>query len=158
MTTMITGAASDFDFLHGRWNVRHWLLKERGSGSSDWLECCGTAETRPLLDGLCNVEEHRIDGRDSGVALRCFDKTSQQWAIYWVSEGDGVLGSPVRGAFEGAKGRFEGEDVHDRRPVKVRFLWRDLGPPAARWEQSFSFDFGRTWERNWIMEFERAAP
>jgi len=146
----------DFDFLHGRWNVRHRLLKSRGSGNADWVEYQGTAETRPLLDGLCNVEEHRIAGRDSGVALRCYDRASKRWAIYWVSGRDGQLQLPVHGGFEGSEGHFEGDDTYDGRPIKVRFLWQKLSPDTARWQQSFSFDAGQSWETNWIMDFDRA--
>jgi hypothetical protein len=146
----------DFDFLHGRWNVRHRLLRARGADCKDWDDYHGTADTRPLLDGLCNVEEHCIPGRDSGVALRCFDKPSSQWAIYWVSERDGVLSPPVYGRFNGPEGLFEGEDTHDGRAIKVRFVWRELSVDQARWEQAFSFDDGKAWETNWIMQFDRA--
>ncbi len=146
----------DFDFLHGRWQVHHRLLKVRGAGSSEWVEYPGTADTRSLLGGLCNVEEHRIKGRNSGVALRCYDRSAKRWAIYWVGDGDGLLGPPVYGGFQGPEGLFDGDDIYDGKPIKVRFLWRKLSPISARWEQSFSFDSGNSWETNWIMDFERS--
>lgn len=145
----------DFDFLHGRWRVHHRLLKARGAGSRDWVEYQGTADTRPLLGGLCNVEEHRIKGRNSGVAFRCYDRSAKRWAIYWVGDGDGLLGPAVHGGFQGSEGLFEGDDTYEDKPIKVRFLWRKLSPAFARWEQSFSFDSGKTWETNWIMDFSR---
>ena len=146
----------DFDFLHGRWTVHHRLLKARGAGSSEWVEYQGTADTRPLLGGLCNVEEHRISGRNSGVALRCYDRAAKRWAIYWVADGDGLLGPPVYGGFQRNEGLFEGDDTYEGKPIKVRFLWRKLSPDSARWEQSFSFDAGHSWQTNWIMDFKRA--
>jgi hypothetical protein len=148
--------AHDFDFLHGRWTVHHRLLRARGAGSNEWVEYQGTADTRPLLGGLCNVEEHRITGRNSGVALRCYDRATKRWAIYWVGDGDGLLQPPVHGGFQGSEGRFEGDDSYEGKPIKVRFLWRKLSPGSARWEQSFSFDSGKSWETNWIMDFKRA--
>jgi hypothetical protein len=148
----------DFDFLHGRWTVRHRLLKARGAGSTEWTEYVGTADTRPLLGGLCNVEEHRITGRSSGVALRCYDRAAGRWAIYWVSDFDGVLETPVYGGFRGSDGLFEGDDSYDGRPVKVRFFWQKFPTGHARWEQAFSFDAGKTWETNWTMDFERFRP
>lgn len=150
------GSASDFDFLIGRWSVQHRKLHKRGVGSTDWRSYSGTAETRALLGGLCNVEEHRIDGQAaSGVALRCFDRASARWAIYWVSERAGRVEPPVYGGFSGDEGVFEGADCDGGRLVKVRFLWRRIGQDAAHWEQSFSYDEGRSWECNWIMEFSR---
>ena len=149
---------ADFDFLHGNWNVTHRRLKARGVGSHEWVELQGTAETRPVLDGLCNVEEHRIEGADyAGMALRCFDRTIRQWRIYWVSNRDGVLQPPVQGGFDLGEGHFEGTDMDGDRPVKVRFLWHMITPSSARWEQSFSYDGGESWETNWTMDFLRAA-
>ena len=146
----------DFDFLHGRWRVHHRLLKARGAGSSEWVEHEGTADTRPLLGGLCNVEEHRISGRNSGAALRCYDRSAKRWAIYWVGDGDGLLGPPVYGGFQGTEGLFQGDDTYEGKPIKVRFLWRKLSPNSAQWEQAFSFDAGNNWETNWIMDFKRS--
>ena len=145
----------DFDFLHGRWKVHHRLLKARGAGSTDWLEYDGTAETQPLLGGLCNVEEHRITGRSSGVALRCYEKAAERWAIYWVGDRDGLLGAPVYGGFDGPNGHFEGRDVEGGRPIVARFHWQKISPNSARWEQSYSYDGGKSWETNWIMDFTR---
>ena len=61
----------DFDFLHGDWIVCHRRLRHRGVNCRDWDDIEGSAETRPLLGGLCNVEEHTIFGA-SGVAFRSF--------------------------------------------------------------------------------------
>jgi hypothetical protein len=147
----------DFDFLHGEWIVHHRRLAERGRESSEWQEFEGMAETRPLLRGLCNIEEHVIAGEDfSGIALRTFDPNAQAWSIYWVSERDGILGAPVTGGFEGPLGTFDGDDEDKGRPVRVRFLWHRDNPGAPRWEQSFSYDEGRSWELNWTMDFGRA--
>lgn len=152
------GGLHDFDFLHGKWNVTHRRLQARGVGSTNWHQYSGSAETRPLLAGLCNVEEHRIEGQPfSGVALRCFDRAAKQWRIYWVGERDGLLQPPVHGEFDHDLGHFEGDDVDGDRPIRVRFLWRKLTPSSARWEQSFSYDAGKTWETNWIMDFERGG-
>ena len=48
---------------------------------------------------------------------------------------------------------FFGDDVEGGVPVKVRFDWTAGAAPA--WEQAMSADGGRTWEKNWVMRFER---
>lgn len=148
----------DFDFLHGEWTVLHRRLSVRGRGCAEWHEFTGTAETRPLLGGICNIEEHRIAGSDaSGIAMRTFSAATAQWSIYWISGKCGSLEPPVTGYFEGAVGHFEGADVDEGRLVRVRFRWDRSNPDRPRWEQSFSYDNGHSWELNWTMDFRRLA-
>jgi hypothetical protein len=80
---------------------------------------------------------------------------ARQWAIYWINSKTGHLQSPVHGGFSGDTGVFHGDDEDDGRPIKVVFHWKKLGPDAARWSQDFSYDGGRTWETNWIIELTR---
>ena len=60
------------------------------------------------------------------------------------------------GTFENGVGNFsqvieapDGEELH------VRFTWDKIMAETARWQQAFSFDGGKTWETNWVMEFTR---
>lgn len=148
----------DFDFFYGQWAVEHRLLKRRGAHCEDWLEFFGTAQCRGLMGGLCNVEENDMPARRSqGVAFRSFDIARRTWSIHWVSSTDGLVGEPVYGRFEGGEGRFYGIDLDDGRPVKVAFHWSHSGERSARWSQAFSYDEGRTWEVNWIMDFTRVG-
>jgi hypothetical protein len=48
------------------------------------------------------------------------------------------------------RGVFFDKETIDGRPVKVRWIWSDITPNSARFEQSFSTDGGKTWEPNWI--------
>jgi hypothetical protein len=148
----------DFDFLYGTWRVEHRKLRQRHVGSQDWEAFSGTAETRPLLGGIGNVEENHMpgDGR-SGLALRTFDLQRGLWSIYWASSGDGLLQPPGVGRFENGVGRFEGEDVDGGRPIVARFLWHPLTRDACQWVQAFSLDRGQTWETNWTMNFTRLS-
>jgi hypothetical protein len=52
-------------------------------------------------------------------------------------------------------GVFEGHDVLDGRPIVVRYTWSHITKSSARWEQDFSPDEGRTWEKNWVMQMTR---
>lgn len=153
--------AQDFDFLFGAWNVRHRRLKERLNGSDEWEEFAGTSETRPILAGGGNIEDHFIafpDGAYRAAALRSWDAVSSSWAIWWL---DGrrphVMDAPVVGRFENGIGTFLADDTIDGLPIRVRFIWSDIQEDTCRWRQAFSADGGKTWETNWVMEFARIS-
>ena len=155
---MIHDGRRDFDFFYGDWRVRHAMLKRRGAGAAEWTEFTGTAACRSLMGGLCNVEEADMPDRGvQGVAFRTFDIAHRIWSIHWVSSADGLMTEPVHGRFENGEGHFYGVDVDDGRPVKVAFHWKGITAGSAQWSQAFSYDDGRTWETNWIMNFTRAG-
>ena len=147
----------DFDFLHGRWRVAHRRLQRRLAGCTRWDAFDAFSTCRPLLGGLANLETHDTgpEGRAFGLALRLYAPATGRWAIHWANGDDGVLEPPVQGGFDGEVGLFHGEDVHDGRPVRVRFAWTRLDADHARWEQAFSADGGTAWETNWVMAFAR---
>jgi hypothetical protein len=148
--------ARDFDFFHGSWSVAHRRLKERLANCDEWLTLHGTAECRPVLRGLGNTDSCTLDGSDwEGMTLRLFDQRTKLWSIHWADTSGARLDPPLTGSFENGTGIFFGDDQHDGRPVRIRFIWRDLGPDRATWEQAFSEDGERTWETNWTMEFTR---
>jgi hypothetical protein len=60
------------------------------------------------------------------------------------------------GRFENGVGTFLADETFKGKPIKVRFLWLDITPTSHRWEQAFSEDGGKTWETNWITQFQRA--
>ena len=153
-----TGDRHDFDFLAGTWSVANRRLKARGVGSTEWDEFPATNRCTPHLGGMVNVDETEFLTRGwTGMTLRTFDAAQRRWSIYWIDSRTGTLQPPVHGGFDGDRGEFYGEDEDDGRAVKVAFVWTKLGPDRARWEQSFSTDGGRTWEKNWIMEMTRTA-
>lgn len=155
---MIQDGRRDFDFFYGDWQVLHRLLKRRGAGCEAWLEFEGASSCRGLMGGLCNIEEADMPSRRAqGVAFRNFDIARRTWSIHWVSSTDGLMGEPVHGRFENREGRFYGVALDDGRPVRVVFVWKDISSAQAQWSQAFSYDNGRTWEVNWVMDFLRGA-
>jgi hypothetical protein len=85
-----------------------------------------------------------------------FDPRRQEWSLYWANSQSGILFPPVVGRFEGERGEFYGDDNEGGTPVRVRYIWSEITPTSARWEQAFSTDGGQTWESNWIMELTRS--
>jgi hypothetical protein len=152
--------AAGFDFLHGDWNVRHERLSARLTGDGTWERFGGTVSVRPILHGLGNFDENVIDlpsGSYAACTLRLFDDRSGTWSIRWIDGREPDLGPPVIGSFENGVGTFMGADLHEGAPVLVRFQWSRTDSAVPRWEQAFSADEGRSWETNWIMEFDRLA-
>ncbi|MFJ5994997.1 hypothetical protein [Streptomyces sp. NPDC092370] len=148
----------DFDFFHGAWDVHHRRRTDFLDPDSAWTEFRGTSLCRPLFDGAANVDEidmPRLSAK--GATLRLFDPDTERWSLNWASSLTGTLFPPVFGRFENGRGEFHGDDTHDGKEVRVRFLWSGVSPTSARWEQAFSVDGGETWLTNWIMEFIRSS-
>ena len=158
-------AAHDFDFLMGPWRIRNTRLVQRLAGCTDWESFDATGNARPLPGGIGNYDDFLPTTWKPGfvgMSLRVFSPASQRWSIYWldnatggVDPATGLLLPPVVGGFQGGVGLFEGEELFEGRPVRVRFEWSGTHTGAPRWQQAFSADGGATWEVNWVMEFAR---
>ncbi len=157
----VTGHEHDWDWLAGRWTVKHKRLKERLTGCTEWDEFAGTSMTWITLGGLGTVDDNYIEapnGPYRASSFRAFDAKSGQWSIWWLDgRNPTYIEPPVKGGFSGGVGTFEGDDTLRGKPIRVRFRWSDTTPTSARWEQAFSPDGGSTWEVNWAMDFTRAG-
>lgn len=151
--------AAAFDFLLGKWNVRHRRLKERLYGCEDWQEFSGQMHAQPILGGQGNMDDNLLnlpDGPYRAISLRTYDPENDIWAIWWLdNRTPHNLDVPVKGWFEGGKGTFFADDILNGTPIKVRFQWTRITTATPRWEQAFSSDGGLTWEGNWTMDFSR---
>jgi hypothetical protein len=149
---------NDFDFLIGTWKVHHRALKKRLKESTDWDEFDGDTVSRKILDGLGNMDEniiHRETGPVHAITLRLFNPESKEWSIYWSTNLTGTLDVPMMGGFRDGRGEFYSQEVFEGRHIYNRFIWSKITVNSCQWEQAFSSDGGKTWETNWIMEFER---
>ena len=156
----VRSTVRDFDFWMGRWSCRNRWMGDRLAGSTEWEDFDSTVVAGPTLDGIGNEDMFRTDhaGGFTGMSFRFFDPESGIWSIYWAdSRRPGLLDPPVLGGFDGDVGIFEGDDVLDGRPIRMRFTWSRITTPRPRWEQAFSADGGETWETNWVMDFTRVG-
>jgi hypothetical protein len=157
-STSVTGGIHDFDFYFGAWTVHSRRLKARNVGSKDWNESSSIICVTPYLNGGVNVSEmYSPASGGSGLTLRTFNLEKQQWSVHYISTKTGQLDPGMFGGFDGAQGRFFGEDLDNGQPIKARITWTKIDPDHVRWEQAFSYD-NRTWEMNWISEMTRANP
>ena len=161
MTDPRRPAGSDgFDFLLGRWTVRHRRLAERLKGSSDWIEFPGTLDVDPILGGAGDIDRNVLEdpkGHYLATSLRIFDPHKALWSIYWIDGRAASVANPLVGKFDGRVGHFYNDDELGGRPIRVRFMYEDLERSAARWSQAFSADAGTSWEVNWTMDFTRVG-
>jgi hypothetical protein len=147
----------DFDFLAGEWRVEHRYIRV---ATGEWTDIAGTCDNRPLMDGWANMEEHWMNAPGDAyraLGLRAYDPKTEQWSIWWLDGRNpaGDIGPPVTGRFENGVGTFFGDTTVNGKPMRVRFIWSQITPASARWEQAYSADAGKTWQTNWTMNFRR---
>ncbi|MCX4987486.1 MULTISPECIES: hypothetical protein [unclassified Streptomyces] len=147
----------DFDFLHGDWDVVNRRRTDFLDAESDWEEFPAVSRCWNLFGGAANIDEIDVPGQGwKGLTLRLFDAETGQWSLNWSSSRSGKLFPPVLGRFgPDGHGEFHGDDTHDGKDVRVRFVWSGISETTARWEQAFSLDEGSTWLTNWTMDFTR---
>jgi hypothetical protein len=160
--TPMRDGSHDFDFEYGKWRMPNHRLVKRLAGSHQWDDFVTCSEGSPLPGGIGGMDVMRSAyWKDFvGVTLRTYDPKTGLWRIYWVDNqfSGGVIQPPVTGRFDGNVGVFTGHDTYEGKPVLVRFIWTvnpKGSPVAAKWEQAFSPDGGRTWETNWRNELIR---
>ncbi len=149
----------DFDFELGRWAIKLKRLKARLHGSHEWVEFSGTSLTRPLWNGLSQVEEFAVDapagGHIEGMTVRLYSQSSHQWSLYWANQQNGRFDVPMVGEFKNGRGEFYDQEMWEGRMIYVRYVWSNITAKTAHFEQAFSDDSGKTWEVNWITDQTR---
>ena len=71
--------ADDFDFLIGKWRVRHRRLKQRLENNHEWIEFTGTMTSQKVLGGFGNIDDNVLDVSNPAYrALACEPMTRTQ--------------------------------------------------------------------------------
>lgn len=148
----------DFDFLMRSWNVHLRKLLHPLTGSTEWIEYEGTSVMTKIWDDRANMEDFKVTSLDKRLhmdaqTLRLYNPETHQWSIYLAYAAKGQLPMPpVVGSFKDGRGEFYDAEDFDGRAIIVRYVWTQPTPTTARMEQSFSPDWGRSWEVNWICD------
>src|SRR5262249_26332047 len=129
------------------------------TGSNSWTEFDGTSITQPVWGGRAWLEQFDTNGPSGpvqGLTLRLFNPQSHQWSLYWANAQNGALGGPPNvGEFKNGVGEFYAQDTFNGKMILIRYVWSDITPNSAHFEQAFSEDGGKTWEVNWITDQTR---
>ncbi len=151
----------DFDFEWGTWKAHLKRLTHPLTGSDSWVEYDGTSVVKKIWNGRANFGELEVDGpagHIEGLTLRLYNPQAQQWRLYWANSKDGVLNVPTIGQFSGSTGEFFDQEDFKDKSIFVRFVFSDVVASSFRTEQSFSPDWGKNWETNWVGTFTRTGP
>lgn len=143
----------DFDFAIGTWKTQLKRLVRPLTGSTTWVELEGTTVVRRIWDGRANLAELKIDAADGPIhvlSLRLYNPQARQWSLNTANGSSGTLSVPTVGEFKEGRGEFYDQEVFEGRIILVRNVWSDISADSCRFEQSFSDDYGKTWEVNWI--------
>ncbi|MBC3883874.1 hypothetical protein [Undibacterium griseum] len=160
----IQPAQQAFDFFIGHWHIENQRLTRRLQSATEWEHFSATQTVCQLPGGIGNYDDFSApDWRPGfvGMSLRIFNPVTACWSIYWLDnqsgglDGAGILTPPVVGRFHQGTGIFEGDDMLDGKPVRVRYTWSDITADSAKWEQAMSDDGGANWETNWRMQMRR---
>ena len=148
----------DFDFMFGRWKLVIKRLKYPLHGSHDWYQMVGTSVCRPIWGGKANLEEVDDDGptgKMEALMVRLYLPEAHQWSLNWVNVKSPRFDVPTIGEFKDGRGEFYDSEMFEGRSILVRYVWSDIKPKSAHFEQAFSTDGGKTWEVNWIADSTR---
>jgi hypothetical protein len=149
----------DFDFNLGTWKTHVSRLQHPLTGSTNWVEYEGVSIVRPVWNGRASLFELEVEGAAGhieGVGLRLYNPQSRQWSLNWANSSDGSLNPPMFGEFKNGRGDFFDQEPFNGRAIYVRNSFLDITPNSSRFEQAFSDDGGKTWEKNWVMTFTRS--
>lgn len=151
----------DFDWMFGTWKVQLKRLVRPLTGSTTWVEYEGTQTTRKVWGGRANMDEFVAHSEAAnvhleGLTVRLYNPETREWSIYWANAKNGAMAMPPTvGRFTNGCGEFYDEEEFDGKKIVVRYVWSDITPNSAKFEQSFSADGGKTWEANWISTITR---
>jgi hypothetical protein len=148
----------DFDYLIGSWKIHLKRLVNPLTGSNKWVEFDGTVICQKIWDGRGELEQFDVDSPEKhivihGLTIRLYNSSTHQWHIYWSNADRGMIDwPPVEGHFTNGRGEFYDQEDHNGRPILVRYVWTRTNTSSPHFEQSYSADWGKTWEVNWITD------
>jgi hypothetical protein len=153
--------AHGFDPLIGTWKATLKRLVHPLTGSKEWVEFEGTQITKSIWGGRGTMDEFHVHdpkkGADvDGLTVRLYNPETRQWSIYWANAKNGRFDPPPTvGRWTNGRGEFYDQELFEGKSIFVRYVWSDITPTSAHFEQSFSDDGGKTWEVNWISDITR---
>ncbi len=147
--------ARRFDFWIGTWDVNLRMLQDDLTFKD---AVAAHASIYPILGGKAILE--LWDSTPiQGMSLRYYDPVAKRWDLWldWPRPNASRL-TRLTGGFRHGRAEFRGaRKTPDGKESVTLFTFSDVTPFSLRWDDLHSTDGGKTWTRNWIMEFTRTA-
>lgn len=144
-----------FDFWIGEWDVI-LAMQQPDLTFKDTIR--SRASIYSILDGKA-ILELWDSGPIKGYSLRYFDPAKQKWVLWLLWPGPNSAGkSTLEGVFRHGRGNFETTRTNPAgEELRGRYSFNDITPFSLRWDDLWSKDGGKTWSKNWRMEWTRLA-
>ena len=143
-----------FDFLIGDWNIHNKRKNTVGS----WEEFEGINKGERYIDGYSIIDKYEATFPSGfilkGLTIRAFDSVQNNWKLVWLDNYNPPDFQPLIGHFNGSIGIFDKiKKTEDNKLIKIRFTWEIKETNSVLWKQEISYNDGKDWELQWIMEF-----
>jgi hypothetical protein len=148
----------DFDFNIGVWKTQIKRMLDPLSGSANSMSLNGTVTVRKVWDGRGQMEEIVADGPNGhweGLTLFLYNPEAHQWSQTFADSKNGVLTTPLIGAFKDGRGELFAQETVKGRSILIRGVWSAITPDSHHFEESFSDDGGKTWAPAFIANLTR---
>lgn len=152
------GPEQDFDFNMGPWKTKIRAVMSPLSSPSVWDDLQGTHAVYRVWDDWADIGQLEVDGPHGHIedlALRLYDRKTQEWRVYFANSESGTLLPPMIGKFKDGVGTFIGLEDEEGKTVLMRNVWSDITAKACRQDWSLSVDGGKTWIPTWISNDTR---
>jgi len=150
----------DFDFNLGTWETRIERNLTPLTGRKELIELKGVVRVRPVWNGKAMLEEIEADGPRGhwqAMTLFLYDPQAHQWSLSYASSAVGRLDAPMIGSFTNGRVELYQQDKLDGRAIFVRGIWSDITPTSHVYQEDYSDDGGKTWDRAFTARLTRMA-
>ena len=92
----VRDGSHDFDWMVGTWKAHLKRLENPLTGSTKWVEFDGIQRTWLAWGGRSAMDEFTVEDAATktlidALTVRLYDKTHDQWSIYWANAKNGAF-------------------------------------------------------------------
>lgn len=150
----------DFDFNLGVWKTHIRRNMTPLTGRTEFVELDGIVRVRPVWNGRAFLEEIEADGplgHWQAMTLFLYNPQARQWGLWFANSEVGKLDVPMVGSYSNGRVELYQQDTVGGRSIFVRGIWSDITPTSHSYDEDYSADGGKTWERSFTARLTKTA-